>query len=540
MYKHITLRNTQTINGSTFNINFDSHKNIIIGPKGGGKSTLFNLIIGFYKGYQAKHITDALERYGLEAVEIEKESGEKIKYSSLTKIKKSEFENKANAWNEVIWQSDEVKSKLDDSKYIEKHKKEFIEELFLDNKSVQDFIPKLKDIYNLMDQLKQHQETGINWNIILELDDNDAKHNNIINLDYDNFTEVRSFKEQAAENENIIREIKKYNQIIKTITMTNILEDKQFKTEEELKHYIDDLIDKNAYLSNLLAKKIDRVTISKNMLSTFTYALGKTKEYIKKEQKDTAILSDFQTRSISYFKHQAIIIKELKNKFDELQHGEITMSFKETKKIGFMDLKIDKEIPIDIDLRTNLLKTILYAPSSINDIEDWMLKQFKQNGSKDFDTKKIYQRIKKEVGQHIHVMAGDKKYSSMSSGEKSIFGIQFKLDRMPSTQDTLFLDQPEDNLDNKTIVHGLVDRLKGFKGQSFIVTHNANVGILTGTNKVIVADIQKEKNKYKEGIIAVNADNADSDASSFLEGGVNSLNNRYTIINNTKGETNAN
>jgi ATPase subunit of ABC transporter with duplicated ATPase domains len=149
---------------------------------------------------------------------------------------------------------------------------------------------------------------------------------------------------------------------------------------------------------------------------------------------------------------------------------------------------------------------------------------------------KIENRIKKEIIKHVDIMAGEKKYSSMSSGEKSIFGIQFKLDKMPNTQDILFLDQPEDNLDNKTIVNGLVDRLKAFKRQSFIVTHNANIGILTGTNKVIVADIHKEEHQYKEGILRIQDKNSDSDASSFLEGGVSSLNNRYTIINNKKGE----
>jgi ABC-type branched-subunit amino acid transport system ATPase component len=96
MFKHIKFKNTNTIDGSTFIIDFDPKKNIIIGPKGGGKSTLFNLIIGFHKNYKAKHITDALAKFNLEPIEIVKESGEKISYSSLRAIKKTEFEKKAN------------------------------------------------------------------------------------------------------------------------------------------------------------------------------------------------------------------------------------------------------------------------------------------------------------------------------------------------------------------------------------------------------------------------------------------------------------
>ena len=45
MIKQVIFKKTNSFNAKPIVLNFDKNINVIIGPKGGGKSTLFDLII---------------------------------------------------------------------------------------------------------------------------------------------------------------------------------------------------------------------------------------------------------------------------------------------------------------------------------------------------------------------------------------------------------------------------------------------------------------------------------------------------------------
>ncbi len=124
-------------------------------------------------------------------------------------------------------------------------------------------------------------------------------------------------------------------------------------------------------------------------------------------------------------------------------------------------------------------------------------------------------------------------YESLSLGQRSIFGIKYKYNR--SLNEDLFLDQPEDNLDNHTIATDIIDMIKNKPSdcQIFIVTHNANIGILTNCKNVIVANLASEENKYQCGELVMHND--ELAASYFLEGGNKQLSDRYDIIIKNKG-----
>lgn len=111
-------------------------------------------------------------------------------------------------------------------------------------------------------------------------------------------------------------------------------------------------------------------------------------------------------------------------------------------------------------------------------------------------------------------------------GQRSIYGIKYKLKR--SYNQDLFLDQPEDNLDNNTIATTILDLIKERKEQQvFIVTHNANIGILSNPEKVIVADLNNKLNPYQEGAISIDKQNNDTTTTFYLEGGFKYLEARY-------------
>ncbi len=76
----------------------------------------------------------------------------------------------------------------------------------------------------------------------------------------------------------------------------------------------------------------------------------------------------------------------------------------------------------------------------------------------------------------------------MSPGKKGIILFQLFL-HMSSSQDPILIDQPEDNLDNRTVYQELNDFIKEKKlqRQIIIVSHNSNLVVSTDSENVIVA-----------------------------------------------------
>lgn len=94
-------------------------------------------------------------------------------------------------------------------------------------------------------------------------------------------------------------------------------------------------------------------------------------------------------------------------------------------------------------------------------------------------------------------------FMHMSPGKRGLVLLQLFLHLSNSTHPIL-IDQPEDNLDNRTIYTELNAFVKNKKvnRQIIIVTHNANLVVLTDAEQVIVANqagqqIQRENEKYR-------------------------------------------
>lgn len=117
----------------------------------------------------------------------------------------------------------------------------------------------------------------------------------------------------------------------------------------------------------------------------------------------------------------------------------------------------------------------------------------------------------------------------LSSGQKGIVLLKLLL-RLDTSTDPLIIDQPEDNLDNKSVYDQLVEEFKTIKQkrQLFIATHNPNLVINTDAEQIIVA---KYKKGAKDGYISYSS-GANEDASirdaicKILEGGKEAFINR--------------
>lgn len=83
--------------------------------------------------------------------------------------------------------------------------------------------------------------------------------------------------------------------------------------------------------------------------------------------------------------------------------------------------------------------------------------------------------------------------SEMSPGKKGLVLLELFL-AMSNDKHPILIDQPEDNLDNRTISTDLVTFLRKRKQdrQIIIVTHNANLVVLTDAENVIVANQDKQ------------------------------------------------
>jgi len=86
------------------------------------------------------------------------------------------------------------------------------------------------------------------------------------------------------------------------------------------------------------------------------------------------------------------------------------------------------------------------------------------------------------------LMQGTDRLGQMSPGKKGIILFQLFL-HMSSSQDPILIDQPEDNLDNRTVYEELNDFIKEKKlqRQIIIVSHNSNLVVSTDSENVIVA-----------------------------------------------------
>ena len=88
MIKEIIFKNTKDFSAKSISLSLAPNVNVIIGPKGGGKSTLFDLIAGLKNNYISENVIKALESYHLKFEKAIKYSNEEILFSQLSKKKK--------------------------------------------------------------------------------------------------------------------------------------------------------------------------------------------------------------------------------------------------------------------------------------------------------------------------------------------------------------------------------------------------------------------------------------------------------------------
>lgn len=115
-------------------------------------------------------------------------------------------------------------------------------------------------------------------------------------------------------------------------------------------------------------------------------------------------------------------------------------------------------------------------------------------------------------------------FNKMSEGKKAFVLLLIKL-QVEKNDMPLLIDQPEDELDNKSIVNDLVSLLRNQKKkrQIILVTHNANIVIGADSDQVIIATEKDQTNDQEAKFVyrggALDDEKIKTDICNILEGG---------------------
>lgn len=539
MIKQVIFKKTNSFNAQPIVLNFDKNINVIIGPKGGGKSTLFDLLAGLKNNYIADSVIKALEGYNLKFEKAIKFSNEEILFSQLSKKKNKEKIADYEERNDVIYQDDIIKKDLTSAKDIEEQKFQYIKKQVYQSESVVDFILKLKNLYSSMNFLNNMAENNdINWSNTFRMNELKTDQDKLMlltKLDYKNNQIKSMIDEEVNEYKSFIKSTEEFKSKLKRIEKLDknlIIENEQFNKEINT-------LTTNTYqdIDKLKEKLLDRKKQLENIAKAtdiFAFSYKKVIDNIKNENYSTSGLKSYEIAAKNHFRNFAKNIFHLIQNFEKLISEDIYLNIKndENQKTP-LRFKIEDEIKLSDESKIEILKIIFHSPGSSRDDVDKWLKSLSKNGIKEFNEEKIKNCIAREIKENTQIMVDfgkeEKDYNSLSLGQKSIYGLKYKFNR--SLNQDLFLDQPEDNLDNNTIATEVLDLIKEKKDQQvFIVTHNANIGILTNPSQIIVANLNNKEEPYKiSNILEI----INEESANYLEGGKEYLEKRYNkIINN--------
>lgn len=539
MIENIRIKSTDPFNNEIKTIEF-GRVNTIIGPKGGGKSTLFDLLAGLPKHTVLSTVEDALKNHKIEIVSATID-GELYPFNGLNKLKIKNKDTWYENRNDVIYQDDPIKKNLSASQSFDKAKMDFAKQLTLESKDPIKFIDKMKELYDAIHKIALKDGECINWANALDMADPSADDEKIIfDLNYSSKQIEHTIKSAIEEIRDIADSMKAKVNYFKNlkIKFEEISNDSIYSPEFIAEMISNAMIAIDSLTKNMgpINNEYARLSRVLNAVTSFENAYRNEVSVIKRATENTSVITAYESASKEHFRAMAELLKNASHAFDEIINAKIELNL--SAKIpseNMLELSIEEVITITEDEKYELLKIVLYNAKKVQeDVSNW-IDAARNNGDKGFKRESVLNHLaSKIVKDKIRVLADGKDYETMSLGQKSIYGIRYKFNHAKGKP--IFLDQPEDNLDNHTIATNILDLINQKDEQVFIVTHNANIGILSKPDRVIVANFKDDENhqnidQYLIGSIKAEAN--DSDSAHYLEGGLQYIESRLEII---KGE----
>lgn len=601
--KSIKFINTKTKKEIT--ILFSRNNNIIVGPKGGGKSTLSYIVACAISNsnktniFELPKITiEKLREFNLElkvitfydeVTNIDKFSYNKKTHKNLANKQENEITNLniiINSDKRIILQNDKVKNNFFDENIPNKKEiyKDYLTSL-LDDKNISMELIELIDCSVKMSNsifkikefiIKPLDDKKIDWYEINNLSCVESKKDSL------NLISIKTnISNNLVEIENFKKEIKKY--------LENLSGTESIKAENSIiTNYFRSIINDIGEQKEKLIKKTEKLLKITNSILTllqyFNSSLYDLTKIFDDDKKNYLKNEAYKTKSTHFFSSLAENFKIINDNFRKISLMKISEIKFDKKDIwGFLDkgkydeycFQKDNKIELSFNeqnlVNKNIIENIFIDPNKIKNIKD-PSKIFTKNtkyfniifdflmSNDEVDVKSPFFKFKDyiELNQieikntfiernlnNIFLNVYDsinkqtKSYDILSSGEKSIYGITSILDKF--NNEIILIDQPEDNLDNETISEHILDKLRERNKknlQTFIITHNANIGILSNTENsecsLILANIHKEGQEYLSINDPWNPCNMDQKSINYLEGSFDNLKKRFDILS-TRG-----
>ncbi|MBW9310275.1 TrlF family AAA-like ATPase [Fusobacterium polymorphum] len=411
---------------------------------------------------------------------------EKIDIGDLEGIKKNidRLEKESQEIGDISILSDNEKEEyLDISNSIKKKKEEL--EKYKQNVNIRQLY-----VNKLIEKIK---ETSVVLNEIFfedlnKIDDNEVKEN------------LKSLNENVKSK---ILEVKNYlqndNFIFKVCEKTKLLEEEIVNSQNNIKKYEEKMgnMEKQLNLVKLLEQeKQKKVLIEEKEKEIILLKNDLTNKKILEKYQE--LLALYENKILEHLKFKNIsedIELVVKLKFD-------IDSFKEkfSEKIS-KKLVLEKQFGENIFIGNEFKFTKDCHLENIKNIYDKLInnkEEIKINQS--YSLEEVLEGLFKDYFsiEYDLVQNGDS-LLEMSPGKRGI--VLFQLFLQLSNSDTpILIDQPEDNLDNRTIYQELNTFIKNrkLKRQIILVSHNANLVVSTDSENVIVANQEiKKGNNYE-------------------------------------------
>lgn len=521
-------------------VSFAPGTNVIIGPKGGGKSTLFDLLVGLKTNCLYKNVKQALNEFGFSFDKAIMWDGTIINAAQLKEIKTKE--DKAKSYEnrfDVIYQDDPIKKDLASFAEIKKRKRAYLDQQIHESPDVTNLVNDIKKVYYSMNKLHRFNEANdINWSNAFQMAQVGAsdQFKFIYDLAYKPTTLELAVQNEQSEINQLMQQSRQFvnhlHQVRRNLSgsFSQVVNDQAFLAQ--LETHFATLEQENARLVQLLTQR-QRLLIRINKLARhWALAYQKTIATINQTYSKASSLQAYQAQAVKHFGAIAVETLRLRRHFEALLAAPVVLTIpNQAQQVGELIYHIAPNLELSSDNLITLLQVVFHSPgASKEDITKW-LKSLNEKGIKEFSETKLVNKLTDQLTDQVKVLVeGRRDYETLSLGQRSIYGLKYKFAQ--SLEQDLFLDQPEDNLDNNTVATEILSLLQKKQNQQvFIVTHNANIGILSNPQRLIIADLARHECPY-QSIDIVREMNAHS--VNYLEGGKTYLEQRFNKI--IKGE----
>ena len=387
-----------------------------------------------------------------------------------------------------------------------------------DEKGVDEQIKKItQEIKGIQDKLKVKQQDIDTFNL---LNDKVKKEK----------LEIR-FLQDDVKNLNLLKEIKIsiYNPFefdFKSVSISNevyeITDSKSNSYSTDWKKEIEELITKNLKkLDELISDNLKEVGVLKPLQEKIDGKRSLAKKYkeLEEEERKHQVILNFKKKKLDARSE----IDKLVKKLSEFSADFYSIFLEAKDKIKLDHLDDDLEFGIKTEFRDNYFQESFirsfFDGRKINKIDYDYLTKFKfssKESFKEFIHKIIWELLKSNLptrneGSSKEVITGLLKnwfihdykvqyqgdqINDMSPGKKSFVLLRLLVD-LDNSKCPILIDQPEDDLDNRSIYNQVVKFLRKRKSQRQIIiaTHNPNLVLGADAEQIIVANQEGKDTK---------------------------------------------